>query len=96
MALACSRTPILAVTFTNKAAIEMASRVDALVGARTVTKPLISTFHSFCVRALRRDIETLQIGGKGYRKDFVIYDESDQQNVVKGARCAPRASTTSS
>ena len=76
---------ILAVTFTNKAASEMASRVESLVGARTVAKPLISTFHSFCVRLLRRDIETLQIGGKGYRKDFVIYDESDQQNVVKAA-----------
>ena len=76
---------ILAVTFTNKAASEMASRVESLVGARTVAKPLISTFHSFCVRLLRRDIETLQIGGKGYRKDFVIYDESDQQSVVKAA-----------
>jgi DNA helicase II / ATP-dependent DNA helicase PcrA len=76
---------ILAVTFTNKAASEMASRVASLVGARTVAKPLISTFHSFCVRLLRRDIETLQIGGKGYRKDFVIYDESDQQNVAKAA-----------
>ncbi|MFZ0793854.1 MAG: UvrD-helicase domain-containing protein [Candidatus Korobacteraceae bacterium] len=76
---------ILAVTFTNKAASEMASRVESLVGTRSVTKPLISTFHSFCVRLLRRDIETLQINGKGYRKDFVIYDESDQQNVVKAA-----------
>ena len=76
---------ILAVTFTNKAASEMAGRVEQLVGTRSVTKPLISTFHSFCVRLLRRDIDTLQIGGKGYRKDFVIYDESDQQNVVKAA-----------
>ena len=76
---------ILAVTFTNKAASEMASRVESLVGSRSVSKPLISTFHSFCVRLLRRDIETLQIGGKGYRKDFVIYDEADQQNVVKAA-----------
>jgi len=76
---------ILAVTFTNKAASEMAGRVDSLVGARTLAKPLISTFHSFCVRVLRKDIEVLQIGGKGYRKDFVIYDEADQQNVVKAA-----------
>ncbi len=76
---------ILAVTFTNKAAAEMAGRVDSLVGARTLAKPLISTFHSFCVRVLRKDIEALQIGGKGYRKDFVIYDEADQQNVVKAA-----------
>ena len=76
---------ILAVTFTNKAASEMASRVESLVGGRTLAKPLIATFHSFCVRLLRRDIETLQIGGKGYRKDFVIYDETDQQSVVKTA-----------
>ena len=76
---------ILAVTFTNKAAAEMASRVESLVGARSLAKPLISTFHSFCVRMLRRDIDVLQIGGKGYRKDFVIYDEADQQNVVKAA-----------
>ncbi len=76
---------ILAVTFTNKAASEMASRVESLVGGRSVAKPLISTFHSFCVRLLRRDIDVLQIGGKGYRKDFVIYDEADQQNVVKAA-----------
>ena len=76
---------ILAVTFTNKAASEMASRVESLVGTRSVTKPLISTFHSFCVRLLRRDIESLQVGGKGYRKDFVIYDEADQQSVVKAA-----------
>ncbi len=76
---------ILAVTFTNKAASEMASRVESLVGGRSLAKPLISTFHSFCVRLLRRDIGALQVGGKGYRKDFVIYDEADQQNVVKAA-----------
>ncbi|MFZ0913192.1 MAG: UvrD-helicase domain-containing protein [Candidatus Korobacteraceae bacterium] len=76
---------ILAVTFTNKAASEMASRVESLVGGRSLAKPLISTFHSFCVRLLRRDIDALQVGGKGYRKDFVIYDEADQQNVVKAA-----------
>ena len=76
---------ILAMTFTNKAAGEMGSRVESLVAARTLAKPLISTFHSFCVRVLRRDIEALQIGGKGYRKDFVIYDEADQQNLVKSA-----------
>src|SRR5271166_2109201 len=76
---------ILAMTFTNKAAGEMAGRVQSLVGTRSVTKPLISTFHSFCVRVLRRDIEALQIAGKGYRRDFVIYDEADQQNLVKAA-----------
>ncbi len=82
---------ILAVTFTNKAAAEMAERVDKLVGGSAIAKPVISTFHSFCVRALRRDIEALEIpsatrGGKpsGLNKHFVIYDESEQQSVVKG------------
>ena len=45
---------ILAVTFTNKAAKEMAERVEKLVGGLTVAKPVISTFHSFCVRVLDR------------------------------------------
>ncbi|HWR34961.1 MAG TPA: UvrD-helicase domain-containing protein [Clostridia bacterium] len=76
---------ILAVTFTNKAAAEMAERVEKLVGGRTLAKPAISTFHSFCVRVLRRDIQALQVNGKGFTKDFVIYDESDQQMVVKAA-----------
>ncbi|HEV2115086.1 MAG TPA: UvrD-helicase domain-containing protein, partial [Terriglobales bacterium] len=82
---------IVAVTFTNKAAAEMAERVEKLVGGHTLAKPLIATFHSFCVRLLRRDIEALRIpstkGGEpiGFRKDFVIYDETDQQTVVKAA-----------
>jgi DNA helicase-2/ATP-dependent DNA helicase PcrA len=75
---------ILAVTFTNKASAEMAERVDRLLGGRSLRKPLISTFHSFCVRVLRRDIEALRIGNTGYKKDFAIYDDSDQQSVVKG------------
>ena len=74
---------ILAVTFTNKAAAEMAERVETLLGGRTLRKPLIATFHSFCVRVLRRDIEAMKIGGAGYKKDFAIYDEADQQAVVK-------------
>ena len=82
---------ILAVTFTNKAASEMAERVEKLVGGLSVAKPVISTFHSFCVRVLRRDIEALRIPSTvpgqppiGLTKNFVIYDESDQQQVVKG------------
>src|SRR6266571_3992551 len=75
---------ILAVTFTNKAASEMGERVEKLVRS-SLARPLISTFHSFCVRVLRRDIEALQVGGKGYRKDFAIYDESEQQMTVKAA-----------
>jgi DNA helicase-2/ATP-dependent DNA helicase PcrA len=73
---------ILAVTFTNKAAAEMAERVKKLVGGSLLRQPWISTFHSFCVRVLRRDIGALK---DGFRRDFVIYDESDQQLVVKAA-----------
>jgi DNA helicase-2/ATP-dependent DNA helicase PcrA len=82
---------ILAMTFTNKAAAEMAERVEKLVGGLSIAKPVISTFHSFCVRVLRRDIDALQIPSAtpgqppiGHTKKFVIYDESDQQSVVKG------------
>jgi DNA helicase II / ATP-dependent DNA helicase PcrA len=81
---------ILAVTFTNKAAAEMVERVEKIVGGLSIAKPSIATFHSFCVRVLRRDIEALRIPssvpGKppiGHTKSFVIYDESDQQSVVK-------------
>jgi DNA helicase II / ATP-dependent DNA helicase PcrA len=76
---------ILAVTFTNKAASEMAERVDKILGHSSLAKPLLSTFHSFCVRMLRRDIEALQVGGKGLNRNFAIYDETDQQAVVKTA-----------
>src|SRR2546428_837433 len=81
---------ILAMTFTNKAASEMAERVEKLVGRLSVAKPVISTFHSFCVRVLRRDIEALRIPSTvpgtppiGLTKNFVIYDEADQQQLVK-------------
>ena len=74
---------ILAVTFTNKAASEMGERVDRLLGHSSLTKPLISTFHSFCVRILRRDIEALKVGGDGLTRTFAIYDENDQQAVIK-------------
>jgi len=76
---------ILAVTFTNKAAQEMAERVERLVGGFSVSKPWVSTFHSFCVRVLRRDIEAMRIGNLGHTKDFAIYDETDQQQLVKAA-----------
>src|SRR5580765_8900486 len=52
---------LLAVTFTNKAATEMVERVEKIVGGLSVAKPAIATFHSFCVRMLRRDIEALRI-----------------------------------
>jgi DNA helicase-2/ATP-dependent DNA helicase PcrA len=81
---------ILAMTFTNKAASEMVERVDKLVGGLSIAKPVISTFHSFCVRMLRREIEALRIPSSvpgmppiGHTKSFVIYDENDQQQLVK-------------
>ena len=68
---------ILAITFTNKAAKEMKERVDGLVG--DVSNDIwISTFHSACVRMLRRDIEKL-----GYDKNFVIFDSADQKTLIK-------------
>ncbi len=68
---------ILAITFTNKAAREMKTRVSHLLG--TAGEDMwISTFHSACVRILRRDIDKL-----GYDKNFVIFDSSDQQVVIK-------------
>jgi DNA helicase-2/ATP-dependent DNA helicase PcrA len=72
---------ILAVTFTNKAAGEMRSRVEELLrGQRLQSAPLIATFHSLCVRMLRQDIEKLE---EGYTKGFTIYDTDDTQKVVK-------------
>jgi DNA helicase-2/ATP-dependent DNA helicase PcrA len=76
---------ILAVTFTNKAAKEMQERVEKLIGHTSLAQPTLSTFHSFCVRALRRDIEALRVNGKGLTRSFAIYDETDQQAVVKQA-----------
>jgi DNA helicase II / ATP-dependent DNA helicase PcrA len=74
---------ILAVTFTNKAAKEMGERVERLMGHSSLAKPLIATFHSLCVRILRRDIEALKVGKEGLTRDFAIYDENDQQGIVK-------------
>ena len=63
----------------------MAERVDRLLDHRTLAKPLLATFHSFCVRVLRRDIEVLRIGGEGLTRNFAIYDDADQQAIVKQA-----------
>jgi DNA helicase-2/ATP-dependent DNA helicase PcrA len=69
---------ILAVTFTNKAADQMKERVARLLEGGLSTWPHISTFHSFCASVLRRHIDRL-----GYTRDFSIYDEDDQQKVIK-------------
>jgi DNA helicase-2/ATP-dependent DNA helicase PcrA len=76
---------ILAVTFTNKAAREMQERVNKLIPRQKISaseeksnSPTICTFHSLCVRILRQHIEWL-----GYKRNFVIYDESEQLGAVK-------------
>lgn len=68
---------ILALTFTNKAAGEMRERVASLVGGMA-SDMWVLTFHACCVRILRRDIDKLD-----YEKSFVIYDDSDQQTLLK-------------
>lgn len=69
---------ILAITFTNKAAAEMRDRVDRMIG-EAAKYVWLSTFHSFCARFLRYEIEALGI----YKKNFVIYDSSDAQTLIK-------------
>ena len=69
---------LLAVTFTNKAAGEMKSRLEGLVGEETTKLIWVSTFHASCARILRRDIERL-----GFSRSFTIYDTVDQLAVIK-------------
>ncbi len=71
---------ILSVTFTNKAAKEMRERTASLLGKRRKSRPLVSTFHSFCVGVLRQDITAL-----GYPAAFSIYDRGDQESVARKA-----------
>jgi DNA helicase-2/ATP-dependent DNA helicase PcrA len=68
---------IIAITFTNKAAKEMKERVQSLID--NSENMWISTFHSACVRILRKNVEGL----KDYKKNFVIYDAKDQESLVK-------------
>ncbi len=71
---------ILAVTFTKKASAEMQARTAALLGKRRKARPEISTYHSLCMRILRRHIRRL-----GYPEKFAIYDRGDQESVARGA-----------
>lgn len=71
---------ILSVTFTNKAAREMLERALQLLGKRVPVKPVISTFHSLCVKILRQEITAL-----GYPKTFSIYDRGDQESAARTA-----------
>jgi DNA helicase II / ATP-dependent DNA helicase PcrA len=75
---------VLAVTFTNKAADEMRDRVNVLLGDTSASQsPFVSTFHSFCVRLLRRDGSTLGDIRTGFTRQFVIYDDDDQIALLK-------------
>jgi DNA helicase-2/ATP-dependent DNA helicase PcrA len=75
----CDVSPfeILAITFTNKAANEMADRVGQLVGSNLGRKMWVTTFHKACVRILRRELTRL-----GYRSGFTIYDSQDSQRLI--------------
>lgn len=69
---------ILAITFTNKAASEMRSRVDRLAG-EAASSVWLYTFHAFCAKFLRQEIDILE----GYHKNFTIYDADDSKNIIK-------------
>src|SRR4051794_37117084 len=75
---------VLAVTFTNKASAEMRERVSSLLAdVQLDSEPLVSTFHSFCVRMLRRDGDPLSRIRPGFTRRFTIYDDEDQVNIIK-------------
>ena len=77
---------ILAVTFTNKAADEMRMRVASLLESENLSSsPNLSTFHSFCVRLLRRDGDPLAQIRPGFTRRFSIYDDEDQLALIKAA-----------
>ncbi|HUI81669.1 MAG TPA: UvrD-helicase domain-containing protein [Bryobacteraceae bacterium] len=77
---------ILAVTFTNKAAGEMRERVLALLENHEAdSRPNVSTFHSFCVRLLRRDGDALSAIRPGFSRRFSIYDDDEQLAIIKSS-----------
>ncbi|GAA3758509.1 DNA helicase-2/ATP-dependent DNA helicase PcrA [Spinactinospora alkalitolerans] len=69
---------VLAITFTNKAAAEMKERIESLLGARVANSMWVMTFHSACVRILRREASRL-----GYPSSFTIYDSADSQRLMQ-------------
>ena len=71
---------VVAVTFTNKAAREMKTRLADLLGDADLRRLTIGTFHAICVRLLRREAVSVGIG-----RNFVIYDDSDQQALMRRA-----------
>ena len=77
---------ILAVTFTNKAAKEMRERLSKMLGEDVVKKMWVGTFHNICGRILRFDIENYKSpDGKKWDKNYVIYDETDSNTIIKNA-----------
>src|SRR3954453_19999657 len=75
---------VLAVTFTNKASKEMRERVNSLLADVPLdSSPNVSTFHSFCVRLLRREGPPLARIRPGFTRRFTIYDDEDQLQIIK-------------
>lgn len=69
---------IVGLTFTNKAAAEMRHRLESLIGAKLAKAVTLSTFHSFCMQILRKEIDKL-----GYTRDFSLYDERDLERIIQ-------------
>ena len=69
---------VLAITFTNKAAKEMKERIEKILGEDVAKDMWVGTFHSVCVRILRREIERL-----GFDRNFLIFDTTDSKTIIK-------------